>query len=158
MSMSHEWLRHTVATLAYRGGKAVRGAPDGFSGFSVAPGSRSAGEILAHIGDLLDWGVSMARGKQVWQPVTPGDWDADVRRFFDALAALDAAISSDQELGSPPEQIFQGPIADALTHVGQLAMMRRLAGAPVKGENYAVAAIEAGQVGAEQPHARREFD
>jgi len=156
--MSQELLRHTVATLAYRGGKAVRAAPEGFSTFRVAPGSRSAGEILAHIGDLVDWGASMARGKQVWQPVAPREWDADVRRFFDALAALDAAIASDQALGSTPEQIFQGPIADALTHVGQLAMMRRLAGAPVKGENYAVAAIAAGQVGAEQPQARREFD
>jgi hypothetical protein len=55
------------------------------------------------------------------------------------------------------EALFQGPIADALTHVGQLAMQRRLTGAPTRGENFFVAVVTAGQVGEEQPAAVQPF-
>ena len=151
-------LRHVLATIAYRGGKAVRGAPAEFSSFRAAPDSRSAGEILAHIGDLLDWGLSLARGKQAWTDTPPGAWDADVARFFAGLAALDAYFASDAPLGSTPEQLFQGPCADSLNHIGQIAMLRRLAGAPIRGENYHKADITAGRVGAGQAVPRREFD
>ena len=155
--MSSEFLRHSVATLAYRGGKAVRDVPPGFSSFSAAPESRTAGEILAHIGDLLDWGLSIARGEQKWEPRPPQDWAADATRFHEGLAALDAYLASGAPLGSPAEKIFQGPIADALTHVGQIAYLRRLAGAPVKGENYFRAEISIGRVGADQAKPVREF-
>jgi hypothetical protein len=150
------FLRHTLATLAYRGGKAVRDAPP-FSSFRAGPGSRTAGEILAHIGDLLDWAVSLARGEQKWEPRAPQEWAADVKRFHEGLATLDEYLSSEAPLGSPAEKIFQGPIADALTHVGQIAMLRRLANAPVKGENYHRAEISIGRVGVDQPKAIREF-
>src|SRR5262245_60287888 len=126
-------LRHALATLAYRAGKALRGAPAEFGSFTAAPGSRRAGEILAHMGDLMDWGASIARGKQAWSNGAVQAWDADVRRFFDALAAFDAALAAappDDALGA---RLFQGPIADALQHTGQLTMMRRLAGAPIAG-------------------------
>lgn len=156
--MTDDLLRHTLATLAYRGGKALRGAPASFSAFRPAPGSRSAGEILAHIGDLLEWAVSLARGREAWRNAPPGDWDADVERFFAALAALDAALASDGPVGCSAEQLFQAPIADALTHVGQLAMLRRLAGAPVRGENYFTADIAAGRVGPDQRAPAFEFD
>lgn len=155
--MSQDFLRHTLATLGYRGGKALRDAPATFSSFRASPGSRSAGEILAHIGDLLDWGVSLARGAEAWHNSPPRDWQADVTRFFDGLSALDKELASGAAR-CPAEKLFQGPIADALTHVGQLSMMRRLAGAPVRGENYAVADIAAGRVGADQAAPRREFD
>jgi len=151
-------LRHALATLAYRAGKAIRGAPPEFTAFAPAPGSRTAGQILAHMCDLMDWGASIARGAQTWANSPVHAWDADVTRFFDALAAFDAAIAA----ASPDERLanklFQGPIADALQHTGQLTMMRRLAGAPIKGENYFVADIAAGQVGPEQPAPKREFD
>jgi hypothetical protein len=150
-------LRHTLATLAYRGGKAVRGAPEGFSGFRAGPTSRSAGEILAHVGDLLDWGLHLADGAHVWKDSPPQSWEADVDRFHRALSALDARLSSGATLAVPEGQLFQGPIADALTHVGQIALLRRLAGAPVRGENYFRAEIVAGRVGAEQAPPRREF-
>jgi hypothetical protein len=153
-----QFLRHTVATLAYRGGKAVRDAPSTFSTFSVGPSSRTPGQILAHVGDLLDWALSQAEGKQRWSDSAPQAWDADVQRFFRGLEALDNYLASDQPLGYPPESIFQGAIADALTHVGQINMLRRLAGAPVRGENYFKADIVAGRVGVEQSAARREFD
>jgi hypothetical protein len=155
--MSHEFLRHTIATLAYRGGKAVRGAPVGFSDYRVGPKSRTPGQILAHIGDLLDWGLSLAKGTHVWKDSAPQAWDADVARFHDGLAKLDAYLATDAPLGSPPEKLFQGPIADALTHVGQIAMLRRLAGGPVKAENYFTANIETGRLGADQPPPVREF-
>jgi len=151
-------LRHTVATLAYRGGKAVRDAPPGYAGFKAAPSSRTPGEILAHIGDLLEWALSLAKGKEEWHGATPLTWEQESARFFAALATLDAYLASDAPLGVPPEKLFQGPIADALTHVGQIAMLRRMAGSPVRGENYQRADIEAGRVGAEQSAPRREFD
>jgi hypothetical protein len=151
-------LRHTVATLAYRGGKAVASAPEGFSAFRVNNTTRTPGQILAHIGDLLDWALSLARGKQAWHNSTPLAWADEVARFFGALEAFDSYLASDNELGCSAENLFQGPIADALTHVGQISMLRRMAGGPVKGENYFVAEIETGRVGPEQSSKRREFD
>src|SRR5215212_6717403 len=139
-----EMLRHTVATLAYRGGKAVRGAPEGFEGFRAGEGTRAAGEILAHVGDLLDWALSMARGEQRWSDSKPLAWDVEVARFFRGLEEFDAYLASDAPLAVAAEGLFQGPVADALTHVGQLTLLRRMAGAPVRGENYFVAEIVAG--------------
>jgi hypothetical protein len=128
--------RHTLATLAYRGGKAFAGVPENFSEFRAAPGSRSAGEILAHIGDLLDWALIMAKDKHVWHETAPQSWSRDVARFSTALAAFDAFLASDAPLQAPLDKLFQGPVADALTHVGQVAMLRRLAESPLKPENY----------------------
>lgn len=148
-------LRHTVATLAYRGGKAVRNAPASFSEFGGC--GRTPGQILAHIGDLLDWALSMAEGKQRWHDSKPLPWDQEVARFFAGLNALDAFLASEKPLAVAEEGLFQGPIADALTHVGQIAMLRRLAQVPIKGENYFLAEIRAGRVGPDQANPAREF-
>lgn len=153
-----ELLRHAVATLAYRAAKAIRNAPDGFAEMRFISGARSPGEILAHMGDLLDWALSFASGAQRWRAVAPSDWDSDAKRFFGALETLDRRLASDEPLGAAPERIFQGPIADTLTHVGQLTLLRRAAGSPIRGENYAKADITVGQVGAAQPEPRFEFD
>jgi len=110
-----ELLRHTLATLAYRGGKAARGAPDGFTDFQIAPGCRTPGQILAHIGDLLDWALSMAKGKQEWHDSAPLPWDKGPERFFSTVEAFDDYLRSDRPLGVSSEKLFQGPIADALT-------------------------------------------
>ncbi|MDQ6830428.1 MAG: hypothetical protein M3081_16335 [Gemmatimonadota bacterium] len=150
-------LRHALATLAYRGGKALRDAPPGVAAFHVGDATRTPAQILAHIGDLLDWGLSMARGKQTWHDSEPLSWDEGTSRFFAALERFDAHLASEAPLGCTAEQLFQGPIADALTHVGQIAMLRRLAGSPVRGENYAKAEIVAGRVGSEQATPRMEF-
>jgi hypothetical protein len=158
MDSARDLLRHTVATLAYRAGKALRDAPPGFATFAIAPGSRTPGQILAHMGDLLDWGLSMAKGAQRWQNAPLQSWDQDCARFFAALEAFDDYLASDAQLGTSAERLFQGPIADALTHTGQVAMLRRIAGAPVRGENYARAEIARGRVGAEQPRPGFEFD
>ena len=156
--MSSSLLRQTVATLAYRAGKAIRNAPADFSSFSVGPSSRTPGQILAHMCDLFDWALSMANGNEKWNVSSPQMWQADSERFHAALEAFDKRLSSKEPLGVSEEQLFQGPIADALTHTGQLTMLRRLAGSPVRGENYARADIVAGRVGAVQTQPRREFD
>ena len=150
-------LRHTVATLAYRGAKVVKDAPPHFAGYPVAPGSRTPVRILAHISDLIDWALSMARGDERWHDSAPLDWDLEVARFVATLDRLDAYLASDAPLVTGAATIFQAPIADALTHVGQLAMLRRLVGSPVRGENYAAAAIVAGRVGLDQTPPQHEF-
>jgi hypothetical protein len=153
-----EFLRHTVATLAYRGGKALRGAPAGFATFRAGDGARTPGEILAHLGDLFDWALTLAQGKPVWKGSAPSSWEAGTKRFFEALERFDAVLAAGAPVGSPAEKLFQGPVADALAHIGQIAILRRLAGSPIRGENYFKADIAAGRVGAEQAAARMEFD
>jgi hypothetical protein len=151
-------LRHTVATVAYRGGKAVRNAPASFGAYSPDGSPRTAAKILAHVGDLFDWALSQATGAEAWTDSTPLEWDGEVARFFAALQRFDDFLASDAPLAATPERIFQGAIADALTHVGQIAMLRRLAGEKIKGENYSRADIVPGRVGAEQTAPKREFD
>ncbi|HXA75832.1 MAG TPA: hypothetical protein VNV41_01755 [Candidatus Acidoferrales bacterium] len=153
-----ELVRHMVATLAYRGGKALRGAPDGFAQFRAGETTRTPGQILAHIGDLLDWGLSLAKGTQKWQNSNPLPWDQGSERFFASLQVLDAYLASDAPLGCPAEKLVQAPLADSLTHVGQISMLRRLAGAPVRAENYFKAEIVAGRTGSEQTAPKGEFD
>jgi hypothetical protein len=138
-------LRHTLATLAYRGGKAVREAPASFASFRAGSGSRTPAEILAHIGDLMDWALRIVKGEARWVDSAPLPWLEETARFFSSLSSLDSYLASGSPLGSTPEKVFQGPVADALTHVGQIAMLRRLAGCPMRGENYFVADIAAGR-------------
>jgi hypothetical protein len=151
-------LRHTVATVAYRGGKAVRGVPASFASFSGDNSARTAAKILAHIGDLYDWALSQAKGAEAWNDSTPLEWDREVERFFGTLQSFDAYLASDAPLAVSHEKLFQGAIADSLAHVGQLAMLRRLGGAKMKSENYSKADIAAGRVGADQTVPKREFD
>ena len=153
-----ELLRHAVATLAYRGGKVLRGAPADFAGYRASETSRTCGEILAHLGDLLDWALVMAEGRQAWQDSKALNWEQGSDRFFNALSAFDNYLASEKPLGVPEERLFQGPIADALTHVGQIAMLRRMVGGAIRGENYFAADIGIGRVGSEQAAPRKEFD
>jgi len=150
-------LRHCIATLAYRGGKAIRGAPEGFSDFRASEKTRTPGQILAHLSDLIDWALSMAKGKQEWHDSPPRSWDEDAKRFFAALQSFDDYLASDSPLDASADRLFQGPVADALTHVGQIAMLRGIAGSSIRAENYFKADIAAGRVGAEQTPPKREF-
>jgi hypothetical protein len=152
---ARQLLRHSVATVAYRGGKALRGAPESFAQYG-AP-DKAAVKIVAHLGDLYDWALNMARGTPAWNDSVPLEWHDEVTRFHRTLGAFDDYLASDQPLKSPIEKLFQGPVADSLTHIGQLNMMRRLAGCPIKAENYFVAAVEAGRVGPEQTPPKKEF-
>jgi len=153
-----ELLRHTVATVAYRGGKAVRGAPPSFASYTTGEPPRTPAKILSHIGDLYDWALSQAKGAEAWNDSAPLEWDREVERFFAAVQRFDDYLASDAPLAVTPERLFQGAIADSLAHVGQLAMLRRLAGAKMKSENYSRADIVTGRVGPEQTPPKREFD
>ena len=153
-----EMLRHTIATLAYRGAKAIRDAPDSFASFRASETTRTPAQILAHVGDLLDWALSIAKGTETWQNSPEQTWPEEVARFHASLKLFDEYLASDNQLHASCERLFQGPIADALTHVGQIAMLRRISGEPIRGENYSMAKIEVGRIGAEQGEALREFD
>jgi hypothetical protein len=152
-----EMLRHALATLAYRSSKALRGAPPEFAHYRADASSRTPAEILAHMGDLFDWALSLVNGDQKWHASTPLPWDREVARFFAALESFDRRLAAEAPLAESPERIFQGPVADALTHTGQLAMLRRMAGCAMSGENYHVAEIVVGRVGLEQAAPRKEF-
>ena len=154
------FLRHTLATLAYRAGKTVRGTPAAFGEYRADEHSPRVVEILAHMGDLMDWVLTQLQGSVRWNNSTPLPWDAEIERFFAAIGAADRHLADGLPIGYDPARMFQGGIADALTHTGQLAMLRRLSGYKMKGENYARADIEVGRVGLEQVPAdpKNEFD
>src|SRR5713226_7113809 len=155
---ARELLRHALATIAYRGGKALRDVPDSFATFCAGRKVRTPAQILAHLGDLFDWALSIARGQQVWKDSPPLAWNDDVARFFAALKAFDDYLASDAPFHVPADKLFQGPVADALNHIGQIAILRRIAGCPIRGENYFKAEIVPGRVGPDQIAPRREFD
>jgi hypothetical protein len=137
----------------------VRGAPEGFDSFRIAPTTRTPGEILAHMGDVIEWATTMAQGRPQWRTAPVRAWRDDVGRLFAAITSLDASFAAESELGTPLlHQLLQGPLADALTHTGQLALLRRLAGAPIRGEHFPSARIAAGQTGLDQPPPTQEFD
>ena len=154
------WLRHALATLAYRAGKTVRGTPAAFGEYRADEKSPKVSEILAHMGDLMDWVLSMMRGAQKWNNSKPLAWNQEIARFFAAVEAVDAHLAAGKPIAWEPGRLFQGGIADALTHTGQVAMLRRLSGYKMKGENYSKADIEAGRCGLEQvpPDPKVEFD
>lgn len=151
-------LRHLVATLAYRAAKVLRDPPPGFGGFQAGPAARRPLDIVAHMADLMSWAVSLAHGDYVWKPEGGENWATEVARFFEGIDALDRALENRALPEGAEEKLIQGPLADALTHVGQLAMLRGLAGSPVRPESYARAEIVAGRVGPAQSPPVREFD
>lgn len=151
-------LRHCLATLAYRTGKPLRDTPEGFDSFQGPNRVRTPLGIVAHMADLVEWGHRMAaRGAERGRSQKRGGWDQEVARFYQALASFDEFLAGDQPLQRSAKHLFQGPIADALSHCGQLNLLRRLAGAPSKGENYYLADIETGRVGPDQAAPRLEF-
>jgi len=155
---SRQLLRHTVATVAYRAAKTLRDAPRTFATFHIGDKTRTPAQIVAHLGDLFDWAHAMVSGNPAWKDSQPQAWTAEAERFFAAVKKFDDYLASSEPLKAPVESLFQGPVADALTHVGQLAMLRRLANAPIKGENYFKAEIIDGHVGPEQSAPRYEFE
>ena len=152
------FLRHTMATLAYRAGKVLRDPPAGFAQKRLGPTTRTPLELVGHLGDLLEWAESLAAGKSNWKANSAGSWEADTERFFGGLARLDAHLAAGKPLAHPPQLIFQGPIADAFTHVGPIGMLRGHAGAAVKPESFARAEITLGRVGRDQSKTRKEFE
>jgi hypothetical protein len=156
MDEKRELLRHTLATVAYRATRAIEKAPESFATFSDT-GGRPPGQLLAHMSDLFDWALSIAQGNEQWHNSKALGWAEEQARFFGSLKAFDDYLASSGPVQGSIERLFQGPVADALTHVGQLAMMRRLAGSPIRGENLYAADIAVGRVGSGQPEPVQPF-
>ena len=149
LNVKRELLRHLVATVAYRGGLAVSDVPENFSVFRVNVTTRTPGELLAHIGDLLEGSLYLVKGEMIYLTSEPMSWAEEIRRFFSAVKEFDSYLASEAPLACSVEKLIQGPIGDALTHVGQIVMLRRIAGRPVRAEAYFTADIVAGEINEE---------
>ena len=140
-----ELLRHLIATIVFRGRVSIIDAPANFYDFKIAVSIRTPVEILAHIGDLLEGSLILLKGEFVYLNSEPLEWADEVSRFIAAAAAFDAYLTGDGPLHQPIEKITQGPIADALTHIGQIILLRRAAGFPVHSARYFEAEIVPGE-------------
>jgi hypothetical protein len=138
-------LRHLLGTIDFRLSVAIVDAPDGFADFSLASDVRTPGEILAHIGDLIEGSLCILKNEMRYLNTPPSDWNADVERIRRLTRELDEYLASDAQLAVPVEKLIQGPFGDALTHVGQLVMLRRAAGSPIAQVGYFEAEIVPGQ-------------
>jgi hypothetical protein len=129
-------LRHLLATVAFRGKIAVADVADDFANFRVGKTIRTPGEILAHIGDLIHGSHFLLKGEMVHLNSKALSWHNETERFFAGIRELDAFLASEAELAFPVEKFIQGPIGDALTHIGQLVMLRRMFGEPISEQAY----------------------
>jgi len=151
MDEKRAMLRHFLAALAYRTQKALRDAPPGFGDFSAGERTRTPRDLVRHMTSVLGYARTFFVGGRYWPDALP-DLASEVERFHAMLADVAGRLERDEPLaGITPEQLLQGPFADAMTHAGQLALQRRLAGAPVPPENFIVADIRADRLGPEQP-------
>ncbi|MCA1573916.1 MAG: hypothetical protein LC770_05130 [Acidobacteria bacterium] len=144
-------LRHFLAALAYRTQKALRGAPSDFGSFRAAEGVRTPAELVRHMTSVLGYALTFFVGGR-YKPDPLPSLEDEILRFHRMLQDL----ARNLEVGTPllqemsPEQLIQGPFADAMTHAGQLAMLRRLAGVPVAPENFVFAKIDPDRLGPDQ--------
>lgn len=151
MSESRRLLQHFLAAIAYRTQKAVRGAPEGFGEFRAATHVRTPHELLWHMTGVIGYARTFIRGGE-FAPPRLGSFAEEVARFHATLEALSADLGEGARAARiSDEQFLQGPLADAMTHAGQLAMLRRLAGSPVASENFIHAAVDASNLGPSQP-------
>ena len=149
-----ELLRHFLAALAYRTQKAIRGAPEGYWAFQAGNRVRTPKDLLRHMTSVLGYARTHFRGGS-YRPDPLPTPEAEVERFHAMLADLSAHLEAgDPLIGTDPENLLQGPFSDAMTHAGQLAMLRRLHGSPVPPENFIVADIRADHLGEDQPEPR----
>lgn len=139
-------LRHFLAALAYRGANVLGSAPPAVAEFRPHPSVRNPREILNHINGVLTYAHSFLVPCDSTQPPL-ADWSTEVERFFDVLARLDASLAAGEALREVSEErLLQGPLADAMLHLGQIGIFRRMAGSPVASENYVFADVAAGHL------------
>jgi hypothetical protein len=152
MDDKRQLLRHFLAALAYRTQKALRDAPPDFGSFRAAENVRTPSELVRHMTSVLGYARTFFVGGRYWPEDLPS-LEEEISRFHAMLSDLARHLKEGTELreGVTAERLLQGPFADAMTHAGQLAMLRRLAGAPVPPENFIVAEIEATRLGPDQP-------
>ena len=152
MDRDRELLRHFLAAIAYRTQKAVRGAPDHYANFSAGNRTRSPVELLRHMTALMGYvQTHFVGGSYPTKPDQLSTFQAEVARFHEMLGAVGEMLAGDAPCAISTEQLLQGPFADTMTHVGQLAMLRRLADSPVAPENFIYADIRADRLGPDQP-------
>lgn len=142
-------LRHYLAAIAYRTQKALRGAPVGFAEYRAAPGVRTPHELLRHMSDVLGYARTTFSGG-TWRAHTLPTFAEEIERFHEILVDLGRLVAEAPFDGATPEQLLQGPLADVMTHAGQLAMLRRLEGSPVPPENFIVADVDPDNLGPDQ--------
>lgn len=144
-------LRHTLATLAYRANRVLADAPEGFGDFDAGQGVMTPRKMVNHMSMILAYAKSRLTGEEFQRPTEVDDWSMEVDRFYETVSALDkAAEAGFRADGEMVLRMLQGPILDALTHVGQLSLLRRLAGSPTPKDNYIKAQIELGKTGKDQ--------
>ena len=161
MDPKRELMRHCVAALAYRAAQALRGTPETLATFRACESSMTCGEILTHMTSLIDWTCRMAIGEERGAKPEAAGWREEIGRFYTALERFDNHLASDLPMAVSEEKLLQGPVSDALSHVGQLATMRRMAGVPMGRQNYFKADVRPGEIaamrefplGADHPHA-----
>jgi hypothetical protein len=150
MNEKRAMLRHFLAALAYRTQKALRGAPPSFATFEAGQQVRTPAALVRHMTSVLGYAHTCFEGGRYWPEPLP-DLDAEIARFHAMLQALSRHLDAGTELrGVTEEQLLQGPFSDAMTHAGQLAVLRRLAGSPVPPENFIVAAVDPANLGPHQ--------
>jgi hypothetical protein len=144
-------LRHFLAALAYRTQKALRDAPADFGSFRVAEGVRTPAELVRHMTSVLGYARTFYLGGRYRPDPLPSLAD-EITRFHEMVHDLAGHIETGTLLQDiSEERLLQGPLSDAMTHAGQLAMLRRLAGDPIAPENFVVADIDAQRLGPDQP-------
>ncbi len=150
MTQKRGMLRHFLASIAYHATKAIRGAPEGYPELDVGMGVRTPREILHHITGVLTYAHSFFEHYETtYSDLEP--WGVEVERFHDILVKLDESLQEKSPVGVSEERLLQGPLSDSMAHVGQLLMLRRLAGSPVSSENFTYADIRKGALGPNQP-------
>jgi len=150
MNVSRHLLQHFLAALAYRTQKALRDAPQGFDAFTAGENVRSPHQLLWHMTSVIGYARTMLRGG-TFSPPGLATLEEEIVRFHDTLRALHDDFG-DESLTAQisDEQFLQGPLSDAMTHAGQLAMLRRMFGSPVASENFIFAAVHTDNVSASQ--------
>jgi hypothetical protein len=145
-------LGHFLAALAYRTQKAARDAPPNFGSFRVNEGVRTPAELVRHMTSVLGYARTHFIGGRYW-PEPLSTFEEEIIRFHEMLSTLAQHLRDGDVLldGMTEERLLQGPFSDAMTHAGQLALLRRLAGAPVPPENFIVAEIRPDRLGPDQP-------
>lgn len=151
MNDKQKVLQHFLAAIAYRTQKALRGAPESFGTFEAGQQVRTPSELLRHMTSVLGYARTMFEGGR-YRPEPLPNLDAEIARFHAMLEELSRHLAAGTELrGISEEQLLQGPFSDAMTHAGQLAVLRRLAGSPVPPENFVEAAVDPANLGPNQP-------
>jgi hypothetical protein len=144
-------LKHFLAALAYRTQKALRGAPPEFGSFRAASKIRTPHELIGHMDSVLGYSRTFFIGGSYRPPVLP-EFRVAIEHFHETLSDVARHLDAGTELrGITPETLLQGPFSDAMTHAGQLAMLRRLAGSPVPPENFIFADVQSANLGPNQP-------